>query len=77
VGDFVRATHRWERRIGKLLLRTLPPETLNMPLPDGDDCDDIEWATVRELAEALVASDEVIENSVTDTLQTVGLDETE
>lgn len=76
VGEFVRATHRWERKIGNMLLRTLPPETLKKPLPDGDDGEDIECATVRELAEALIASDEVIENSVTDTLRTVGLCET-
>jgi hypothetical protein len=73
VAEFVRATHRWERRVGHVLLHTLPAEMLDLPLRHNGDAQDVECETVRDAIESLIASDEVIENSVTDTLRTVGL----
>ena len=53
MGEFVRVTHRWGRRIGKLLPRTLLPETLNMPLAHGDDREDIVSNSTHNLAKEL------------------------
>ena len=74
VADLLRDSFRWDRRIGKAMLATLPPDVLKLPVraQPGDGADDGD-RTVLDLIESLTPDDTAIENSVRDSLIMLGL----